>query len=259
MRSFGTRGRVYPDRHYIVARTEEIRDFINRIKEGRYIVLFAPRQTGKTTFFRFTTEELTNQDQSFFPIQLNFEPYNNLTSSDFYVNFYRDTCKEIEKVIQSRTEGSSEETVQFLEDQSIVDHISMRRFFESLTDFLSIQQGIRPKIVIIIDEFDGIPQTVLSDFLHTLRHIYLSDDQRCIHSVGIVGVKSITQLNYDRSISPFNIQDELNLTNFTLENRCRNYFRNTRMRSGNLLTKKLLSHYINRQQDSLSLLTVQHR
>ena len=217
MRSFGTRGRVYPDRHYIVARTEEIRDFINRIKEGRYIVLFAPRQTGKTTFFRFTTEELTNQDQSFFPIQLNFEPYNNLPFSDFYIDFYRETCKEIEKVIRSRAEGSSEKTVQFLEDQSIVDHISMSEFFESLTDFLSIQQGIRPKIVIIIDEFDGIPQTVLSDFLHTLRHIYLSDDQRCIHSVGIVGVKSITQLNYDRSISPFKIQDELDLPNFTLE------------------------------------------
>ncbi len=217
MRSFGTRGRVYPDRHYVVKRTEEIRDFINRIKEGRYIVLFAPRQTGKTTFSRFAVDALTSEDESFFPIQLNFEEYNNLPPSDFYNAFYRDTCKEIEKVIQRRAKGSSEETVQFLEDQSIVDHISMREFFESLTDFLSIQQGIRQKIVIIIDEFDGIPQTVVSDFLHTLRHIYLSDNQRGIHSVGIVGVKSITQLNYDRSISPFNIQDEFNLQNFTLE------------------------------------------
>ncbi len=217
MRSFGTRGRVYPDRHYIVARTEEIRDFINRIKEGRYIVLFAPRQTGKTTFFRFTTEELTNQDQSFFPIQLNFESYKNLPSLDFYISFHKETCKEIENVIQTRTEGLSEETAHFLEDQSIVDHISMRRFFESLTDFLSIQQEVRQKIVLIIDEFDGIPQTVVSDFLHSLRHIYLSDNQRCIHSVCMVGVKSITQLNYDRSISPFNIQDEFNLTNFTLD------------------------------------------
>ena len=217
MRSFGTRGRVYPDRHYIVTRAEEIRDFINRIKEGRYIVLFAPRQTGKTSFFRFALDDLTSENESFFPIQLNFEPYNNLQSPDFYNAFYRDTCKEIEKVIQRRTKGSSEETLQFLEEQSIVDHISMREFFESFTDFLSIQQGIRQKIVIIIDEFDGIPQTVMSDFLHTLRHIYLSDNQRGIHSVGIVGVKSITQLNYDRSISPFNIQDEFNLQNFTLE------------------------------------------
>jgi hypothetical protein len=31
-----------------------------------------------------------------------------------------------------------------------------------------------------------------------------------------VGVKSITQLNYDRSISPFNIQDEFALSNFSL-------------------------------------------
>jgi len=35
--------------------------------------------------------------------------------------------------------------------------------------------------------------------------------------MGIVGVKSITQLNYDRSISPFNIQDEFALPNFTSE------------------------------------------
>lgn len=217
MRSFGTRGRVYPDRHYVVTRTEEIRNFINRIKEGRYIVLFAPRQTGKTTFFRFAVDALTDEDESFFPIQLNFEEYNNLSPSDFYISFYKETCKEIEKVIQNRAEGSCEETVQFLEAQSIVDHISMSEFFGALTDFLSIQRGIRPKIVIIIDEFDGIPQTVLSDFLHTLRRVYLSDEPRCIHSVGIVGVKSITQLNYDRSISPFNIQDEFNLPNFTLE------------------------------------------
>ena len=40
---------------------------------------------------------------------------------------------------------------------------------------------------------------------------------QCPHSVGIVGVKSIAQLDYDRSVSPFNIQDEFKLPNFTLE------------------------------------------
>ena len=42
MRRFGTQGRVYPGRHYIVSRTEEIADFIARVEDGRYIVLFAP-------------------------------------------------------------------------------------------------------------------------------------------------------------------------------------------------------------------------
>ncbi|RKZ75978.1 MAG: hypothetical protein DRR19_28980 [Candidatus Parabeggiatoa sp. nov. 1] len=54
-------------------------------------------------------------------------------------------------------------------------------------------------------------------YILTLRRIYLSKKtNRCPYSVGIVGVKSITQLNYDRSISPFNIQDEFALPNFTL-------------------------------------------
>ena len=78
-----------------------------------------------------------------------------------------------------------------------------------------LTQGERKKVVLIIDEFDGIPQTVLSDFLHLLRDIYLSDESRCPYSVGIVGVRRIAQLNYDRSVSPFNIQDEFHLPNFT--------------------------------------------
>ena len=61
-------------------------------------------------------------------------------------------------------------------------------------------------------------KSVVSDFLHSLRRIYLSGvDARCPFSLGLVGVKSITQLDYDRSISPFNIQDEFALPNFTRE------------------------------------------
>ena len=86
----------------------------------------------------------------------------------------------------------------------------MRRFFEDLGELL------QQRFVMIIDEFDAIPQDALRGFLHALRHIYLSGRTRCPHSIGIVGVKNITQLNYDRSISPFNIQDEFKLPNFTL-------------------------------------------
>ena len=51
MRRFGIQGCVYPKENYVVRRTEESAEFINRVKDGKYIVLFAPRQTGKTTFF----------------------------------------------------------------------------------------------------------------------------------------------------------------------------------------------------------------
>ena len=71
--------------------------------------------------------------------------------------------------------------------------------------------------MLTIDEFDAIPRAALKGLLRSLRYIYLSGQIRCPHSVGIVGVKGIAQLNYDRSISPFNIQDEFHLPNFTLE------------------------------------------
>ncbi len=214
MRRFGTQGRVYPGKHYVVPRSEEINDFLQRVKEGRYIVLFAPRQTGKTTFFRLALEEFVTKSSSYFPIQLNFETYINLSPSEFYDALCNRMRKEITQVIQKRGDNPSGVLSSFLEHAKITNHISMIDFFEQFSSALQSQYTDQ-KVVVIIDEFDGIPQAVLRDFLHSLRDIYLSDETRCPHSVGIVGVKSITQLNYDRSVSPFNIQDEFNLPNFT--------------------------------------------
>ena len=216
MRRFGTQGRVYPERHYVVSRTEEISDFINRVKEGRYVVLFAPRQTGKTTFFRLALDTLTAAASIYFPIQLNFEAYKNLSAPDFYEAFYKRVRKQIEHVFQKRELGATEALTRFLNNTQLTNHISMMEFFEEFASFLEYQYN-GGRVVLIIDEFDGIPQGVLSDFLHALRDIYLSDERRCPHSIGIVGVKSIAQLNYDRSVSPFNIQDEFHLPNFTCQ------------------------------------------
>jgi len=71
----------------------------------------------------------------------------------------------------------------------------------------------------VIDEFDGIPREALENFLYTLRTAYHRkiSGENYIHSVGIVGVKSVSQLDFDQSVSPFNIQDEFELKNFTKE------------------------------------------
>ena len=214
MRRFGTQGRVYPDRHYVVSRTTEIADFIKRIEEGRYIVLFAPRQTGKTTFFRLALDTLTAASSLYFPIQLNFEAYKNLSALDFYDPFCKRVHREILHVFRKREGDPDEGLTRFLSTAKFTNHISMMDFFEAFSSFLESHTKMG-RVVLVIDEFDGIPQAVLSDFLHSLRDVYLSGERRCPHSVGIVGVKRITQLNYDRSVSPFNIQDEFHLPNFT--------------------------------------------
>ena len=211
-RSFGTQGRVYPEDNYVVPRTAEIADFITRVKEGRYIVLFAPRQTGKTTFFQLALEELAAKEPTYFPIQLNFEVYEDFTPSDFYGELAEDIHQKIVAVFQTRGMVLPEALTHFLENTQFTNQLSMRRFFRQLTGFLKDQ-----RVVLIIDEFDAIPRGAVKGFLRVLRDIYLSGKTRCPHSVGIIGVKSIAQLDYDRSISPFNIQDEFHLPNFTLE------------------------------------------
>ncbi len=210
MRYFETRGPVYPEDSYIVSRTQEIKDFIKRVKNGRYIVLFAPRQTGKTTFFRHALDLLPHAN--YLPIWLDFQTFSNVEPNTFYKYFYLNLCSEIENVFQIHNAQPPADLKDLLDDSKITDHVTMKVFFENLASILE-----EKKFVLVIDEFDGIPATVLNDFLYTLRQIYLTGKNRCPYSIGIVGVKSINQLNYDRSISPFNIQDEFLLPNFTIE------------------------------------------
>ncbi len=217
MRRFGTQGPVHPEKNYVVSRSAELNDFIARVKDGCYIVIFAPRQTGKTTFFQNALNVFTDSEPTYFPIPLNFEVYEGCTLSTFYDYLYQDICEEIEKVFERKGHLPSDTLHQFLETTEITDHLSMLRFFSKFESFLNSEFGVQ-RVILIIDEFDGIPQEAVVGFLHSLRKIYVSNSTpRCPHSVGIVGVKSIAQLNYDRSISPFNIQDEFYLPNFTPE------------------------------------------
>ena len=214
MRTFSTYGPVNPKEHYVVSRAVELADFINRVKLGRYIVIFAPRQTGKTTFFQWALDSLAaDTTETYFPIELNFEIYEDYTASDFYASLYKRIYEEIKNVFKNRGIVPSETLNQLLENTKLTDHVAMLEFFQQFGTSLGDE-----KLVLLIDEFDGIPRDAMSGFLHALRTIYVHRSMRqCPYSVGIVGVKNITQLNLNRSISPFNIQDEFELPNFTLE------------------------------------------
>ena len=212
-RYFETQGPVDPAVNYVVPRTEELAALMQRIKLGRYIVIFAPRQTGKTTFFRWALAALAAEDTTYFSIHLDFEAYKNYTPAEFYANLHEDILEEIEDVFQQRDMEPPDTLTQFLANTTLTDHVAMIRFFRRFARVLE-----NPRIVLLIDEFDGIPPALVSDFLYALRRVYVSKrlEDRAPYSVGIVGVKNITQLNYDRTISPFNIQEEFHLPNFTL-------------------------------------------
>ena len=209
---FETQGPVDAAVNYVVSRKAELADFIARVKRGRYIVMFAPRQTGKTTFFRWGLAELAAADATYFPIQLNFEIYAGYPAARFYPHFAKKLREAIERGFRTRNIAMPPSLAQFLANAQIADRVEMLDFFEAVGQHLTDY-----RVVLLLDEFDGIPSDAVQGFLHALRHIYISDVAvRCPYSVGIVGVKNVTQLNYDRTISPFNIQEEFHLPNFTL-------------------------------------------
>lgn len=113
MRRFGTRGPVNPQKNYVVSRAEETADFIDRIKDGRYIVLFAPRQTGKTTFFRHALDTLSTKEPNYFPIQLDFQILRNVSPNVFYERFYELIRGQIKTVLRQRGKNASGELTIF--------------------------------------------------------------------------------------------------------------------------------------------------
>ncbi|MCP4701736.1 MAG: hypothetical protein GY862_33490 [Gammaproteobacteria bacterium] len=52
MREFNTSGPCNPALHYTVMREALIAEGKEKVRKGRYFTLFAPRQTGKTTYFQ---------------------------------------------------------------------------------------------------------------------------------------------------------------------------------------------------------------
>ncbi len=214
-RTFVTGGPVVPEENYFVKREQELADFLQRVDGGKYIVIFAPRQTGKTTFF-YQAFKALEHDTNYIPISLDFEIYSGAEPERFYQIIGGKIIHRIQERLKALDIPDWDTIHTWLSTQKMIDHFSFGQFFEGLNSKLPNQ-----KIFLIIDEFDGIPQEALRDFLYTLRQIYhekkFDPNHNYIHSMGIVGVKSIAQLNFDHSISPFNIQDQFALSNFTVE------------------------------------------
>ncbi len=184
------------------------------VDAGRYFSIFAPRQSGKTTFFRDFCAKLAH-DPTYVPILLSFQDYKNLTAARFYGQFQKYLFAQLRDRLSLSACPQLKTVVSFLESFAITDHIALREFFEALNQL--IQQK---KIVIFIDEFDGIPRGELENFLTTLRELYQQYKGRtdkALYSVGLVGIRNITKLIVG-GVSPFNIADQVKLPPFTLDN-----------------------------------------
>lgn len=186
MRKFNTSGPNIPARHYTLGRPDLIQTGLNLVKDNRYFTIWAPRQTGKSTYFMLLKKEL--EQRGYQVINFNIENYKGATLQGF-----------LDKIIT--------------ELKWLGIAVPSLQTFDMLSNFIeSISEPY--KLVLIIDEIEGLNPELFGPFLHTVRNLYHSREEHCLKSVILVGVSNIVGVVSDNA-SPFNIADTLNVPYFT--------------------------------------------
>ena len=187
MREFNTSGPNIPDRHYTLPRLDWIEQGKQLVYKERYFTIWAPRQTGKSTYFRFLAEAL--QQEGYKVCHVNFENFKDATIKAFLNEFH---FKILKGWGLDFTGKDLQET------------------------FTTISQITDQKFVLIIDEVEGINTDFFGQFLHSIRNAYHSRSEHALKCVILVGVSNIVGVVKDNA-SPFNITDNLNIPYFTDE------------------------------------------
>ncbi len=188
MKTFNTSGPNIPAEHYTLMRQSIIDKGIDLVSKKRYFTIWAPRQTGKSTYFMLLVKEL--ERDGYKVAHINFENYK--TAS-------------LESFLYSLTRHIKEEWGMDFSKETDLPHI-----------FELIQTQKKQKCVLIIDEVEGINKEYFGTFLHSIRSAYHSRERHCLKSVILVGVANITGIIKDNA-SPFNIADQLDMPYFTNE------------------------------------------
>lgn len=185
IKEFNSSGPNIPDRHYTLLRPALMAKGKQLIYNERYFTLFAPRQSGKSTFFNLLGEQL--KTEGYKVCYTNWEYYYRQSEQTFLQNLAR----------KMRNAWNIE----------IID-----------TDFgniaASIEQCKNEKLLLVVDEVEGINPEYLGTFLHTIRALYHTRNTHSLKSVILVGVKNITGV-MQGAVSPFNINEELEVPYFT--------------------------------------------
>jgi len=217
-RFFENSGTVNPEGAYYV----QLENVANTLKQdmktmvdlGRYFSIFAPRQSGKTTFLKQTCRQL-HLDPTYIAVILSFQEYKSFDKSQFYAMVEKYLYTQLLDRLKAVNCEKTGAVGQFLSRHHLTGHMDFKQLFEELNLILLFK-----KIVIFIDEFDGIPLSELENFLHALRGLYQDYKdikQKALYSVGLIGIRNITKLVVG-GVSPFNIADQVVLPRFSLKN-----------------------------------------
>ncbi len=187
MRYFNTSGPNIVAEHYTLMRPKLVEEGRIAVHQSRYFTIWAPRQTGKSTYFRLLADEL--EKEGYKVAYVNFENFRNQSLKDFIIRLNN-------HLTQFWGIPFKEETLAAV--------------------FNQIESIKNEKLVLIIDEVEGINAQYFGDVLHSIRNSYHSRTTHGLKSVILVGVSNILGVIQDNA-SPFNIADNLNVPYFSNE------------------------------------------
>ncbi len=187
MRYFNTSGPNIISQHYTLMRPQLVAEGLTKIHQDRYFTIWAPRQTGKSTYFRLLANKL--EQEGYKVAYINFENFKTAPVSAFLNNFHT-----------------------YLKDFWQVNFVGLG-LADTFTEIIKVRDR---KWVLIIDEVEGINPDYFGEFLHSIRNVYHSRSNHALKSVILVGVSNIVGVVQDNA-SPFNIADNLNVPYFTNE------------------------------------------
>jgi hypothetical protein len=198
MRKFNVEGPCDPERHFTVMRDTLVRKGIEKVEEGKYITLYAPEQAGKTTYVSALLREIARERPTrFLPVFMTLHGLRE-ADSDFFAAF------------KTRLrDGANDSTV-----RAIIAGANLETMLDFDRLMWDIYQQTQKKMLLVIDDFDDLPENLLDQTLHVFRKMYHFRDRQSLHALIVVGVRNLCGV-VPKTGSPFNIADDFELPYFS--------------------------------------------
>jgi hypothetical protein len=185
MRYFNSSGPNVIEQHYTLMRPELVSIGLDYVHKERYFTIWAPRQTGKSTYFQLLTYQL--EAEGYKVAHVNCTHFGTIRVEAFLDEFHSQLQRSLGVNISS---DSIEST------------------------FNKIMSVKNPKLVLIVDGIDNINPVFLGNFLLSIRVAFHSRAEHALKSVILGGVKNILDIVHDTGNS-FNIADNFSFPYFT--------------------------------------------
>ncbi len=206
MRSFNTAGPVVPSRHYCIAPLDrlDLDEVLDLVREQKYFVLHAPRQTGKTSTLLALRDLLNGGD------------YRCVYASVEAAQAAGDDIQEATRAILAQLASWARETLRdpFLPSAwpQLFAEFGASAFGEVLVRWAEADPE---PLVLILDDLDALPSRSLQSIMWQLRAGHVRRPDRFPHSIVLCGMRDVSMHSVATG-TPFNfVSESLYLDDFS--------------------------------------------